>query len=163
LRETDAVRWPQIKLVAEMGGEQFGQELGHHNFNTRAQLQLQVPLFQGFSLENQVREARANLEASRAALELQEEAVISDVWTAFYGFQSAGAQLEAAETGLASATASFEGSLERYRNGAADIVELIQAQSTLAASRAQLVEARTAVFNAYAQLGYATGEQPTVP
>jgi outer membrane protein TolC len=74
------------------------------------------------------------------------------------------AQIEAAESGLASAAESFEGSLERYQDGAASIVELNQAQTTLAQSRTQVAESRSNLYDAYASLVYAIGTPaPAVP
>ena len=162
LREAEAARWPQLKLVADVGGEQLGGDVDRDNFNYHSRMEVRVPLFEGFAIANNVRQAYANLEATRAALQIQEEVVISDVWTAYYQFHSGGAQLGAAEAALASAAESFAGSLERYRDGATDIVELVQAQSTLAGSRAQVVEARTSLYDAYAELVHAIGTGPAV-
>lgn len=162
LMQAKAARWPQVKLAADLGAEQISdRRVNSQHYNRRAQIMLDIPIFQGFQLENQVREARANLDASRAALELQEQQVISDVWSAYYDFQSTAAQVEAADAAVASASESFEGSLERYRDGVADIVELVQAQTTLAQSRSQAVTARTNLYTAYADLLYAIGEEPT--
>jgi len=48
------------------------------------------------------------------------------------------------------------------RDGAADIVELVQTQTTLAQSRSQAVTARTNLYAAYADLIYAIGDEPTL-
>jgi outer membrane protein TolC len=160
LRQARAGRWPEIKLAAAVGGEQLGGDLERSNFDHKARIEVKVPLFDGFAIYNQIREARANLEASRAALLIQEEAVISDVWNAYYEFHSSGAELEASKAALASAAESFEASLERYRDGAADVVELVQAQASLAGSRASVVQARTDLYSAYSDLVYAIGEEP---
>ena len=60
---------------------------------------------------------------------------------------------------LSSASESFEASLARYRAGAADIVELLNAQTTLADARSQLIKARNGLFISYAELIHAVGEE----
>jgi outer membrane protein len=158
LDEARAAHWPQLQVVGQIGGEHLdSQRSNRSHFNSSAQLKVTIPIFQGFSVQNNIRQAEANLAASRAGLQSQQETVISDVWSAHADFESARAQIEAAESGLASATESFEGSLERYQDGVASIVELMQAQTTLAQSRSQVTESRTNLYDAYASLIYAVG------
>ena len=127
-------------------------------------VQLKIPIFQGFSLTNAVRAARAELEASLSALVLQEEIVISEVWTAYYNFRTATEQLQASDALLASAKESFDASLTRYQSGVGDIIELLNAQSLLAEARAEQVQARTGLYTSYAELIRAIGEElPVAP
>ena len=127
-------------------------------------LALQFPIFEGFSLRNKVRVARSDLEAARAALRLKEEEVISDVWKSYYNVRTAGQQVETSKTLLASSTESYRVSLARYRAGAADIVELLNAQSLLVSARSQEVQARTDLFTYYAELVHAIGSDlPSAP
>ena len=104
-----------------------------------------------------MKQAEAELEVAKAALKLQEQQVVSDVWDAYYNFHTAVQSIVAADKLLASSLESFEASLERYRSGVGDIVELITAQSTLATARAEKVQARTDLFISYAQLVNAIG------
>ena len=85
--------------------------------------------------------------------------MISDVWSAFYNVQTAVQQVESSETLLISSKESYRVSLARYRAGVADIVELLNAQSTLASARAQRVQARTDLFTFYAELLHAIGAE----
>jgi outer membrane protein TolC len=62
-----------------------------------------------------------------------------------------------------SARESFGASLERYRDGAADVVELIQSQSTLVGARGGVVQARTSLYDAYAELVHAVGTDSLEP
>jgi outer membrane protein len=110
-----------------------------------------------------VREARANLKAAQAALLLQEQEVIEDVWNSYYDFRTAAGQLDASEAFLASALESYEASSARYRAGVGDIVELLNAQSLLAQARAQKVQATTSVFTSYAELVHSIGAEIPEP
>lgn len=167
LREAHAALWPTLVATGNVGwtgvdGRIQGVNLESNQSNYYGGLQLQIPIFEGMALRNAVNRDRANLEAARAALKVKEEAVIADVWDAYYNFRTAGQQLETSESLLASSTQSYDVSLARYKAGAADIVELLNAQSTLAKARAQQVRARTDLYTSYAELLHAIGaELPT--
>ena len=120
-------------------------------------LQLQVPIFQGFAIINSVRSAAAQVESARAALNLQQQIVINEVWNAYYNFRTAVQSLKAADDLVASAKESYDASLARFKSGVGDIVELLNAQSTLAQARAEQVQSRTSIFTSYANLINAIG------
>ena len=120
-------------------------------------LTLAVPIFHGFALRNAVKEAEAELEAAKAQLKIQEQEVVSDVWDAYYNFQTEVQALDAAKRLFASSLESYNASLERYRSGVGDIIELLNAQTTLASSRSEVVQARTNIFVSYSQLVNAVG------
>jgi len=138
-------------------GEGFFEGDADSNTNYQFGLTLAVPIFHGFALRNAIREAEADLEAARATLKIQEQEVVSDVWDAYYNFQTAVQSLAAAKKLLASSLESYNASLERYRSGVGDIIELITAQSTLSSSRSEIVQARTNIFTSYAELVNAVG------
>jgi outer membrane protein TolC len=118
---------------------------------------LSIPIFYGFKMQNEIRKAKAELEAARAELQATEQTIVQDVWDAYQNFNTAIEQYRASRTLLASAAESYAVSLGRYRQGAADITELLNAQNTLASARAQLIDARMALFNQYAELLHAVG------
>ncbi|MFH1830522.1 MAG: TolC family protein [Pseudomonadota bacterium] len=122
-------------------------------------LSLEIPIFYGFSMENSLRSARADLEAAKAQRTLQEQAVIEEVWDAYHNFNTASEQYKASTTLLVSANESYNASLARYKAGAADIVELLNTQNTLASARAELISSRMDLFNSYAELLHAVGER----
>ena len=176
LRKSESDLWPKLMATGNadwsgingsISGSDWlssGGNISGSGFSYYGGLTLQIPLFEGFSLRNKVRQARANLEAAKAELQIKEESVISEVWSAFYNVRTAVQQVETSETLLVSSEQSYEVSLARYRAGAADIVELLNAQSTLASARSQKVQARTKLFTSYADLIHAIGaELPTEP
>ena len=162
LQKSESALWPKLIATGNTGwtgvnGKVNGVDFEGNDTNYYGGLALQIPIFEGFSLRNRVRQATASLEAARAALRAKEESVIADVWTAYYNVHTAAQQVETSETLLVSSKESYNVSLARYRAGAADIVELLNAQSQLAAARAQRVEARTSLFTSYAELVHAIG------
>jgi outer membrane protein TolC len=121
--------------------------------------QLTIPIFYGFSMQNAIREAKDVLDEARASLEQAEHSVVQEVWDAFQNFNTAGEQFKASQTLLASAQESYNVSFAQYKNGVADITELLNAQNTLASARAQLIDSRMLLFNSYAELLHAVGSE----
>jgi outer membrane protein len=159
LRQTTSALWPQVLANGSAGHEIIRGPTDTENTLFQAGLAIQIPLFQGFALRNAVRGARADLEAARAALQLQLQVVVSDVWAAYYNFRTAAGQLDASQTLLASSTQAYEAAMARYRAGAGGIVELLTAQTQLAKARAQRAQAQTNLFTSYAELVHAIGAE----
>ena len=64
---------------------------------------------------------------------------------------------------LQSSIESYNASLELYKNGVGDIIELLTAQTTLAEARAEQVETTTEIFTSYADLINAMGTDVPSP
>ncbi|KWF83510.1 histidine kinase [Burkholderia diffusa] len=93
---------------------------------------LTIPLFEGFSRTYKVREAQAQAEQSEAQMQDTEREVLGDVVKAHADAMSALASLDASAKLLVAAQTALESSRNRYEHGAADILELLNAQSALA-------------------------------
>lgn len=154
----DARSQPFPKLSAT-GNFQYQKFQNGDARATYGGLTLKIPIFAGFSMRNALKQAKAELEAAKAKLAAQEDSVIKEVWDAYYNFTTAKEQYRAYRALLASASESFDVSLGRYRNGAADITELLNAQNTLASARSQLIQSRMALYAQYAELLHAVGDQ----
>lgn len=167
LKKAESDLWPKLVATGNVGWSgisasnlfEDGGSISDSGVSYYGGLSLQIPIFEGFSLRNNVRAAEARVKASRADLRQKEESVISDVWSAFYNMQTAAQQVDSSETLLISSKESFQVSLARYRAGVADIVELLNAQSTLTSARTQRVQAQTDLFISYAELMHAIGAE----
>jgi outer membrane protein len=167
LKKAESNLWPKLVATGNVGWSgidasnlfEDGGSIGDSGVSYYGGLSLQIPIFEGFSLRNNIRAAEASLKASRADLRKKEESVISDVWSAFYNMQTASQQVDSSETLLMSSKESFRVSLARYRAGVAEIVELLNAQSTLTSARTQRVQAQTDLFISYAELLHAIGAE----
>jgi outer membrane protein TolC len=171
LEKAKSALWPRLVATGNGGWSHLdgnldasdyldsGGNISSSSMSFYGGLSLEIPLFEGFSLRNNIRAAESRLKAARADLRQKEESVISDVWSAFYNMQTAAQQVESSETLLTSSKESFRVSLARYRAGVADIVELLNAQSTLTSARTQRVQARTDLFISYAELLHAIGAE----
>lgn len=165
LREARSEFFPEISATAQAFRWWVRPDGGSNDYFTNYLfgLQLTVPIFQGFIIINSVRQADAELESARAALRLQEQIVIEEVWNSYYSFRTAVQSLDAATVLLESSLESYDASLARYRSGVGDIVELLNAQTILAEGRAEQVEAKTSVFTSYADLINAIGTELPTP
>ncbi len=165
LREAKAQFFPEISATAQLlrWWVRPNGESGDYFTDYLVGLQLQVPIFQGFQIINSVRQAGAQLESARAALDLQQQIVIDQVWNAFYNFRTAVQSLQAADKLVASSQESYDASLARFKSGVGDIVELLNAQATLAQARSEQVQARTDIFTSYANLVNAIGTDLPTP
>ena len=106
-------------------------------------------------------EVLAHASAQReAAEELREKRniVTRQAWTAYLQFRTATRQEQAAETLLKAATTSYDASLNAYGYGVKNLIDVVNAESQLAAARLAEVQARSAVLTSAENLGYITGE-----
>ncbi len=104
-------------------------------------LTLNIPLFAGFSSPYKVRSAQAKAEAAgaqRDALHLQ---VALEVWNAYQNLTTATQTIRTSADLLASAEQSERVALGRYKAGVGNILNLLNAQSALAAARLQRIQA----------------------
>ncbi len=156
LKAARALPFPQLNGTASSQILTTKDQNGTFNYGG---VTLSVPIFDGFNMKNSVRAARAQLDAARASLKTQEESVVTDVWDAYSNYRTALEQFTASKSLLTSASESFDASSARYKEGAADIVELLNAQSVLASARAQLIGARMNISTSYAELLHAVGAE----
>ena len=121
---------------------------------------LKFSLFEGFSINNAIRRKQALADKARANAESQEQLVIEQVWNGYQNLATSGQRVEASSELLSSAELSYESLLISYREGVAQIVELLQAQSTLADARSENANARTFWYVSLVQLAHDMGVIP---
>jgi outer membrane protein TolC len=85
------------------------------------------------------------------------------VWTAYSDLKTAFRQREAAAALLNAATQSYDAAIQSYHYGVRSLLDVTEAQKTLAQARSTDVFARTQVLGALADLSFQTGDsiQPT--
>ncbi|PWB74948.1 MAG: TolC family protein [Holophagae bacterium] len=122
-----------------------------------ARLLLGVPLFTGFETKYSTEKARQDAAASASRADTLEQQVILEVWTSYYGLQTATQLVSTTRDLLASAEQSERVAMGRYQEGVGTILDLLTAQSALADARAEEILARSSWFYALAQLAHDTG------
>ncbi len=104
-------------------------------------LSLAVPLFSGFETHYRVRSAAAQAEVRAAQRDKLQNQVALDVWKAYQSLTTATQSLQSTADLLASAEQSAKVALGRYKAGVGNVLDLLSAQSALAAARLQRIQA----------------------
>lgn len=122
-----------------------------------ASLVLDLPLFAGLSRRNAARAAALDAEAAAERARGAEQAVAFAVFVAHSDLETAAERLTTSADLLASAEASAAVAAGRYREGVGSVLDLLSAQSALAAARAEAIGARLDWLTAIARLAHAVG------
>jgi outer membrane protein len=120
-------------------------------------------LFDGGARKNRVAQARDQLRAAEADAAATRDEIENSVWTAYSNLKTAFRQREAAAALLTASDQSYNAALESYHAGVRNLVDVTQAQQTLARARSTDVLARAQVLTALADLAAETAQtiQPT--
>ncbi|MES2296679.1 MAG: TolC family protein [Pseudomonadota bacterium] len=103
--------------------------------------QLNIPLFDGFARSYRIRSAHAQTAVRAADLAELESQVAMGVWKNYQALHTATAELKVSQQFRASAAQTVEAAQGRNKLGAAPILELLNAQATLAAADQQKIQA----------------------
>ncbi len=122
-----------------------------------ASVQLQIPIFSGWSQIYNVQAASAAARAAEQRAEGLEQLVIFEVFNSYYTLRTATQRIRTGADLLASATQSEQVALGRYKAGAGSLLDLLTAQAALADARAQTIQARFTWYTALAQLAHDAG------
>ncbi|MEW6613112.1 MAG: TolC family protein [Pseudomonadota bacterium] len=147
---------PSISLFANYGYNYSSVLNDTRNWSTG--LTLNFPLFTGFATTYRVRTARAQLDAQAAGRDRLADQVALDVWRAYQNLNTSRDTWASTEDLLASAIQSEQLALGRYKAGAGNILELLNAQASLANARLQRVQAQYNWQIARAALSQAVGQ-----
>jgi outer membrane protein TolC len=131
-------------------------------------LGLQIPIFNGFSRQYDVRSAKAQYEAGLAQVASMQQQVTVQVFASYAALQTSTQRIRAAEELLTSAQQSSDVAIGRYREGVGTIVDVLLARTALASARADEIQARWEWHTALAQLAHDAGTldlagRPNIP
>lgn len=158
IRSAQAQGLPKLSLGATASRTWFDPaRYADYGDSWSARLMLDVPIFTGFATRYNTRKAKEDAAAAAARADSLEQEVILQVWTSYYGLQTATQLVRTSRDLLASAEQSERVAMGRYREGVGTILDLLAAQSALADARAQEILARSQWFVALARLAHDTG------
>jgi outer membrane protein len=104
-------------------------------------LSMSIPIFSRFSVRNQVRNARFNIENRQLALVNVKKDLYKEIQTAYQNAVAAQEKYKASQEAVASTSESFKYEQERYEIGKSSVFEFNEAKTKLVQSR--LEEAQT--------------------
>jgi outer membrane protein len=149
-KQTRAQGLPSLSFVAKYSDNNQPASLGIGipEFPARGHdwylgVQLNIPLFEGFTRTYQVRQAEAQSEVQRDTVDEVVQQVALDVWTSYQTLRTGIRNLDNTATLLDIATRSFGAAHHRYLSGVGNILELLNAQSAMADAKKQRVQALT--------------------
>ncbi len=117
--------------------EQFDLYKGH-NFG----LQLNIPIFNGFSARNNLERSKINLEKNRLALEQTELDLERNIYTAYSDAKGAMETYLATKETLKAREEAFRYTKERYENGMATAFDYNQSQTLLVNTQSDLLRTK---------------------
>lgn len=126
-------------------------------YNETAFLEVNFPIFQGFSFMNQQRQLRAQVEEALANLDVQGAAVSTQIVTNYYAFKSAEAALPSSEAALEYSQRGYRGIVVQYKTGASSILDVLTALTSLSNACSQEILLRTQWASSLANLAFSVG------
>lgn len=103
-------------------------------------LQLDIPLFEGFTRTYEIRAAEATVESQQEELRDVEQQVTLNVWATYTMLATDIENLRNTQVLLDSAMQSYVAAQQRYLKGVGGIIELLSAQTALGTARQRRVE-----------------------
>ena len=126
--------------------------------NASIGLQLNLPVFAGFAVQNRVKEALELAEKSRSELEGTRRTVALGTRTAFVGVQSGKALVKALEAAESSSQLALEATQLGYKVGVRVTLDVLNAQTQLYTTQRDLAKARYDLVLGSLKLRQAAGQ-----
>ncbi len=124
---------------------------------TSVGLNFNLPLFAGYAIQNQIKQAVALEEKSRADLDAAKRGVALATRSAFFGVQSGLSQVKALEAAEASGQSALDATKLGYQVGVRINIDVLNSQSNLYNTKANLAKARYDVLMGNLKLRQANG------
>lgn len=130
---------------------------------------LQIPVFNGFSYQFDLKQAKAAAGAALERTRSAEQTATYQVFSAYSDFLTAGERVKTTKDLIDSAQQSEAVALGRYKEGVGSILDLLSAQKSLASARAEQINSQLSWFIALAQLAHDVGildqhgDNPLIP
>ena len=163
IRAARADYWPQIVLQG-VGAQtsiwptaDYGV-LGNASVPTwSAALAIQWRIFDGGARKNEVAKAESKKREAQDELREKRDQATRQVWTAYIAFRTALRKEQAAVALMESASASYAASLDAYKYGVKNLIDVVTAERQLAQARLSSVSARSQLFLEAVDLEFVTG------
>jgi len=155
VKAAEAGHWPSISVISNYGYSHTSLPSDTQSWTIG--MQVSLPLFTGFNTTYQIRSAEQLLEVKRADYDKLEQSVSLDVWRAYQLLNTAHESFKSSEELLTSADQSEKVAMGRYKAGAGNIIDLLNAQASHANARLQLIQAQYTWLTQKAQLAQALG------
>ena len=161
IRRAEAASIPNVTLDSFLATDQDSNETAQIGINIGG------PLYTGGAISSQVRQARANRDATRAGLLLNVELIRQQVANAYAQLAVARASREASDRQIAAAQVAFRGVREEATLGSRTTLDVLNAEQELLDARASLIAAQVsevvASYSLLAAMGLLTADHLNLP
>lgn len=127
--------------------------------NRQLQLGLSWPIFNRFQREQTIATRLSSLDVAEANAQDARREVLSSLTTQYAALEAAAVRIEITRASLDAATEDLRVVSERYRVGAATILDVLNSQEALAQAEVDVVTARFDYLKARAQIGALIGRR----
>jgi len=121
------------------------------------QLGVEWRLFDGGARKNSLAIARSKGREARDEMREKRDEATREVWTAYIGVRTAMRKEQAAQALLQSANSSYSASLDAYKYGVKNLIDVVTAEKQLAQARLSGVSARSELFLQAVNIEFVTG------
>ena len=121
-------------------------------------LSLNWTVFDGGARRNRLAQAEAHIRQAKAEVRATRDRIEDQVWTVYSNLNTAFRQREAARELVTAAIQSYSAALESYNYGVRNLLDVTNAQKVLAQARSTDVLARTQVLATLADVAFRTGD-----
>lgn len=128
-----------------------------HAFNFTGEFRIEMPIWDGFYYTNKAREAKAALKKARAQLKQEQDKILGEVITYYNNYRNAVIKVEYTQEYLDAAFEEFEVTLGNYKAGTGDILQVMNALTSLSNARSKFTDSVRELFTSLTNLAYATG------
>jgi outer membrane protein len=136
---TDPAVQQQVRRQVEQGNPSF--PFGYERQPLRASMSISLPLFDGLQRERRIEEARVQESDAQLAIRAQEQRLNRDVRTALLNVQTAWRTAQLQRQVAENAAEELRMARERFRLGAANSLEVVDAQTRLAEAERAVIDA----------------------
>ena len=155
--------WPEIRLSGSVGYSRMNQGfvdagLVEEDAFYAVGVGVEIPIFEGFHVSSQVDAHRSEARALRESLRDLQLTLRRQVQQAYHEVRMAAAELPAAEAEREQANVWVQHARSRYEARVGTVVDLAEAESSLATARLAVARAKERIRNAQIRLEYASGE-----
>jgi outer membrane protein TolC len=163
IRAARAEYWPQVVLQGSAAYTSIWPTadygvLGNANQATwSAALGIQWRIFDAGARKNEVAKAESKKRETQDEMREKRDQATREVWTAYIAFRTALRKQQAAVALLDSASASYSASLDAYKYGVKNLIDVVTAERQLAQARLSSVSARSQLFLEAVDLEFVTG------
>ena len=125
----------------KMQAPSFGEQM-KNNFSQSLGLTLSIPIFQGFSVRNNVRSAQLNFKGQQIQLENVKKSLYKEIQQAYYNAVTAQARYAGSREAAESARQHYELTEEKYKVGKAGVAEYNDARNNWLRAESEHIQAR---------------------